>query len=332
MAELSGFFADHLRRRRQDYNDRFVAARMAAPALDGEALLDHLAGTVAPVVDAVAVADPAGAAAAADALYAVSLELLGRDLVGPRCRQSAVNDGWRHLLAAFPVITVAEADAFARAITNAIHAICAHGTADPSLWLGHMAAVEGQAADLATLLDCGVVAAWRIGMAQYREAALNAAERLPAALVAALLRLPPASVPGLVEAWRGDPWAQQPGQPGRVPRRVATVGGFRGFGGPFLTPPVVVSQGRRLVAFDAERAWTIVADRFGATLLPDTVDDYDADPPADRPSIDRRGQARFGHETAQFRDLADPASFASDGTTLAVTLPLSHHVHLLALA
>lgn len=332
MAGLSGIFAELLRQRRQDYNDRFAAARMALPSLDGDALLDHLARTVAPVVNAVAAAEPEAAANAADQLYAVSLDLLGRDLVGPKCRHPVVDDGWRVLLAAFPKITATQGDAFARAITNALHALATHGTADASLWLGHLAAAEGRVADLPAFMDCGVVAAWRVGMAQYRETALEAAARLPVTVAAALLRIPAQEVPRLIRSWRTDPWAELRGAGPKAPLCVAAVGGFRGFGGPFLTPPVVVSQGERLVAFDAERSWTVVADRFGSTLLPNRVEDYDAEDHPGHPSIDQRGQVRFGRETVQLRDLAGPSSFASDGTTLAVTLPLSHFVHLVALA
>ncbi len=329
---ITGVFAERLRERRQEYNDRFTAMRMAAPSLSGEAVLAHLAETVAPIIDAVAAAAPEKAGSVCDALYAVSLELMARDLLGPRCRIAAVNDAWQTLLGGLPHVTAEAADPFARTVTNAVHAVESHASADAAAWMTRLSEVRHLVDGLETFRKCGIVAAWQAGMAQYRDAGLDAAATLSEATVATLMQVPQPAVASLIAALRRDPWAEPQAQAARAPRCVAAVGGFRGFGGPFLTPPLAVTHGRRLVVFDAERAWELIADRFGNTLLPVPLDDYDIDVPGDRPQIDQKGHVRFGRARSHLPDLAGASSQASDGTTLAVTLPLSHFVHLVAVA
>lgn len=336
-APLPPAFTAQLQRQRRAYNDRFAAARMATPALRGEAVLSHLAETVAPIVGAVDKVAPGAAPAVCDALYAVSLELIGRDLVGPDCRIALVNRAWRTLLGGLPHITAVAAEPFARAVTNAVHALAGHRTADPAFWIAPLADLGPAIPDLQTLQACGVVAAWRAGMAHYRGAALDAAEMLPPAMAASLLNLPELAVPKLISAWRADPWASKAVGPSRRPRQVAMVGGFRGFGGPFLTPPRVSFSDGQFIVSDVERRWEMIADRFGSTLLPIRSDentggnDAAATLRVEAPHIDGKGIVRFGASRAHHRALAGASSQASDGTTLAITLPLSHCVHLVAL-
>jgi hypothetical protein len=48
--------------------------------------------------------------------------------------------------------------------------------------------------------------------------------------------------------------------------------------------------------------------------------------------IDRKGRVEMAQHKASFHHLAEGTSFAADETTLAVTLPLSHSIYLVALA
>ena len=50
-------------------------------------------------------------------------------------------------------------------------------------------------------------------------------------------------------------------------RVAAAVGGFKGFGGPFLSPPAVLASGGALYAFDRAFLWRLHADCFGAVFL-----------------------------------------------------------------
>ena len=113
-----------------------------------------------------------------------------------------------------------------------------------------------------------LVAAWRSGAARFRTAALREAAALPAPLAVAALGLPPGTDPAATLARpAGDPW-WWPGyrtEPGVLRR----IGGFRGFGGPWLGRPRVVAGGPTGCAVTADGArWAIVADVHGVRRDP----------------------------------------------------------------
>jgi hypothetical protein len=112
---------------------------------------------------------------------------------------------------------------------------------------------------------------------------------------------------------------------------VAAVGGFRGFGGPFLRTPRVAWANGRFLAGDGEESWVLTADAFGATFHRS-----DATPEGRGRTagfrIDRRGKVTRGKQTRVFAEFQDYTSAADDETTLAVTVPRSHRVYLVALA
>ena len=112
-----------------------------------------------------------------------------------------------------------------------------------------------------------LVATWRAGAVRFRSAALAAAARLPAPLaVAALGQAPGTSPQAVLDAHTADPWWW----PGReqttgVLRR---IGGFRGFGGPWLAVPRV-SSGALWgchVRADGE-CWAVLADLHGSAVV-----------------------------------------------------------------
>jgi hypothetical protein len=193
------------------------------------------------------------------------------------------------------------------------------------------------------LLLAGQAAAWVSGMAHYRLAALDVCARLDPALLSAIFELSPrASMVETVDHLRSDPW-WKPGQaqalaPSRPEIRVvARAGGFRGFGGPFLVPPVVTgSEDTAFLVSEAvpgeeTRTWRLYADCFGATLVRGV-------PAGSAQSVQPRGKISFsiGGEvrttTARkvFPQLAGASGSAENGATLAVSLPFSHHITLVA--
>ncbi|ADG74343.1 hypothetical protein Cfla_1445 [Cellulomonas flavigena DSM 20109] len=111
-----------------------------------------------------------------------------------------------------------------------------------------------------------LVAAWRSGLVRYRDAALDAAAALPAATAAALLEVPEAEVGVVLERHRADRWWW----PGRDdgPGVVQRVGGFVGWGGPWVQVPRVAAGGPTgwLVVVDGT-VGAVVADVHGSAVV-----------------------------------------------------------------
>src|SRR5687767_7693810 len=101
-APAQGSLASLLGARRTRYNAQFADARRALPALDARRFGEHLTGVVGPLVELVAQRAPKQAGAAADALYELSLDLVGRGLLGADARYPAIVEGWTSLLARLP--------------------------------------------------------------------------------------------------------------------------------------------------------------------------------------------------------------------------------------
>ena len=97
-----GTFAQILAARRGRFNSLFAEAKTYRPALDGAAFAAHLTRVVGPVVERVAEARPEQAEAVAEALYELSLDLVGREFFGPHSRYPALAEGWTTIFTQLP--------------------------------------------------------------------------------------------------------------------------------------------------------------------------------------------------------------------------------------
>jgi hypothetical protein len=336
-----GPFAAILRERRTRYNALFAEARRFHPLLDADIFADHLARVVAPLVDAAARLDPGAAERVADALYELSLALVGREYLGRRSRYPAINQAWGTLLPALAGHLVQDPARVAGAVTNALHTLSATPGARPSEWIALLKRAALFCPDPATLLLAGQAAAWVSGMAHYRLAALEVCARLDPALLCAIFDQPArTSMAETIDHLRSDPW-WKPGRPSSRSeiRIVARAGGFRGFGGPFLVPPVIAGSEdtaflvSEAVPGEANRTWRLYADCFGATLVRGIPAGSAPTTPAHgRISFSIGGEVRTAAARKVFPQLAGASGSAENGVTLAVSLQFSHHITLLAQA
>ncbi len=115
------------------------------------------------------------------------------------------------------------------------------------------------------LREVGAVAAWRAGFVRLRGAARAAALTLPPEVAAAVLGTPggPSAVRTALAAN-----ASRPGEwPGIAGSR-RSIGAFRGFGGPWRLPPVVLGgDGHRWSVRSGSERFTVLTDAFGTAVL-----------------------------------------------------------------
>lgn len=258
--------AEALDVRRDRFNAIVATVRRARPQFDTAVLAEQLRGPVAAVVESCAAHTPGSGPSVLAALFEPIVELVGQRRLG-----GGTHDA---LLTALPELAPALVDSprevFASLANAMFHLQSFALPVEP--WLRRVVRA-GEAGDVATVLRAGQVAAWAVGLAHYRRSALATAAALSGDALAAALDAPVAlDVEATVTALRRDRWARPDGT--RVSSDVVAhaVGGFRGFGGPFLAPPAVAVDGDRLVVTSGAGAWRLHADAFGATLTRTELD------------------------------------------------------------
>ncbi len=330
-----------LRRGRDRYNTKFAAARRTYKALSGEALGAHLRIVAEPIMAALAhEVSPVALDKTFDALYDISLELIGKEFFGAQTRYPVLLEGWLKILPAIPRLLADAPRRVAGAVTNALYNLSVQPKARPDFWQAEMLRLAPLCADAAMFLTVGQIAAWRSGLAHYRTGALAAARGLPENVARAALGLGPDAPPVSQSLARleADLWldpARMKAAPGtrRWLQVMTAVSGFRGFGGEFLTPPRVAAYDGQIIVSDVENSWLLTADLFGATLhrLGPAITAPKAEKVNKAFTINDAGRIEKGAESVTLRWLAGSNSQAAVDDTLAVTLPLSHSLFLVAL-
>ncbi|WP_258903824.1 hypothetical protein [Actinokineospora sp. UTMC 2448] len=315
MAAVEGLtpFQRALEARREQYNARFRMARHRNRSLSPADVLAHLHTRVGPVV-AAAGGDPVEVT---DALVELSFAAAERDALS-----SPVFD-------VLPALAGFVGAAPRRVPAAVLNAALHLADADLAGWLRTLGTLGRLIAPSAPdrLLAAGAVAAWRHGLARLRASALAAAAELAPDLRAVALGVSSPVSDAALAALAADPWAEPNARGAVAVRAVRRVGAFTGFGGRFRRPPVVHAVGGRWFAV-ADQTWELVADRFGAALLP--VPGLPPGPPG-VPELSLRpgglvvDDAGPGGALA-LPELASATSVAGHGGTLAVTTAYSHAV------
>ncbi len=323
---------------RARFNTKFAEAKRYRPKLDGEAFADLLRALVAPIVEAVHAAAPDQAFAVTDGLYDISLDLLGQDFFGPNSRYPVIVSGWTHFLPKLARHIANDPRAVVGAVTNALYNLSLTPGARPGEWMRAMIALAEHCENIETLLKVGQVCSWKSGMAHYRADALHLCQTLPPALARLTLGLPADDTQPLDSALsrlRSDPWHRptprsDPPHSTLELRIVARVGAFRGFGGLFIAPPLVFLSDDHFIVTDGEDTWLLTADIYGATFHRTEAQPGDTKNSAPF-KINRAGEINGPKDKRTFPELAQFTSAAANQTTLAVTVPYSHAVYLVAL-
>jgi hypothetical protein len=329
MERLTGPLADVLRRGRSAFNAKFAAASNADVPIDAQGFQHYLAGTLDPIVRSVSAEFAERTETVAVALFDLSLELFGRNLLGPSAKYPAIDAAWRKLLPRMPLLMAREPAQVAGAVTNALYNLSRTPGARPQEWTARMTGIAAACQNANDLLVCGSILAWRCGMPQYRQSALEKIGLLPPELTTRVLDLAPDTapeqLPEVIRSLQLNPWIlPQDALSGYKTRgelkMVGKAGAFRGFAGQFLAPPVVACVNGELIAFDGEVAWRLYADIHNSLLLR-----CEPGPRNANGDVQKLWQVHI----QRFPELANATSIAAVVHTVAVTLPTSHQLFLL---
>lgn len=256
-----------LRGGRAEFNRRFVLAQQRWPGLDPAAFSELLAGPVDQICAAVAKAQPSALPATVDALYDATLSLLGQRWIGPGGRASAIVHAWSVLARQAPALLALQPAALLTAVANALVHWSAHGGGGD--WLATLATLAPRARSPEELLRAGQVAAWRHGLAHYRDSALERARKLERELLAIAFGVPIGDwQDAMLDQLRADRWYRPDQPPVRGARVVAKVGAFVGFGGRFAEPPLAALDGGEVILHAGGQRFALYADAYGHSLQP----------------------------------------------------------------
>lgn len=334
---LTSALAAELAAGRDRYNNLFLLARREHRRIDAAAFLEHVRQRLPPAVEAVAAVEPAAVPKVTTTLYELSLELLGRELIGPQAQAPQLYLVFDRLLPAMPRLLAAAPAKLSVALINAVHKLAQERELQLSLWVDRLVEAAPRCPDAPTLLALGQVFAWRGGLSHFREGALDVLRQLPAAQVALALGLGAGdpSPETCLTMLEGDPfWRPELARRPQTLQRVGQVGRFSGLGGEFRAPPTVMCVSGQLVAFDERACWAIHADAYGARLRrlgPNLPDGEETPNPPGR-GIDREGRVFWGAHHRLLPELAEHSGYACTDLLMAVTTPSSHRIVLIALA
>jgi len=335
---VTGEFARILEAERDRFNARFAYAKRLNRHLEAADFLDHLAHVVAPIVENCAKQAGESLHEIVVALYDLSLELFAQGCLGRNSRYPVVGKAWTLLLREISNMIVAAPRQLVTSISNALINLTAEKSAHENRWLEMMKAISVLCNDEKTFLKAGIVAAWRFGVAHYREGALSSCENIPVPILARIFglkgRVKMSDTLSVLQRIQEDRWYDPAKESDQKKTGLAVVrrpGGFKGFGGPFVSPPeVMVSEGRFFLS-DAEQYWILHADVFGATMRRGGKGKPAGDASSSQSfRIDKAGKVTRGREVYHFKALANASSWASTEDTLVVCLPFSHYVYLIA--
>jgi hypothetical protein len=304
------------------FNQRVAEARHRAPSLDTVAFGGFVSTTLDCLCQAIDQVDEQSTVASVEAAFEIGLELVAQGLAGPAARTPWVDRAWQQLAVPMaPLIAASPVEALGT-ITNAVVRLCAVPGVRVEAWIADLAVLASHCRTLQELRSLGALCAWRAGMAHLRLAALEQTASMDPALCAAAVGAPEQPWDALDARLREDRWWNP--EHG-VHAQGHAVGGFSGFGGLFATPPLARACADGFVVHSGERYFLVIADAFGAVVLPATAAEFaaaDAESVVDV-SVTPAGVNVRGREVA-VRMPGDAAKAAVRADSAALFSPWTH--------
>lgn len=322
---VSSVLAGALAARRSLFNQRVAEARHRWPGFDTAALSAFLTQTLDPVCVAVAQVDAAATLAVAETGFDIGLELVAQGLAGPAARLPWVDAAWQQLATPAAALIARAPLQVLGALSNAVVRMdSVPGVRVPD-WIAAMQPLTARCTSGAQLRAAGALCAWQAGMVQLREAALAQSTQLPDDLVAEALGVAEGQVDAVRQQLQRERWWNPRTQ--AVEAQGQLLGGFTGLGGPFAAPPELRASALGFIARSGERHHLLLADAFGAVVLPASAAEFAAASavPARAAVVDAQG-VQIGACHVRFAAPDEGLQMMTGPAGIAIHSPYSHHV------
>jgi hypothetical protein len=335
---ISGPLAVILEKNRHRYNTLFAMARQTRPALDNEILAYYLWAVVQPIVNELDNRRSANTEAVVGALYEHILNLMQTNLLGTQSKLTQFEECWKKGLIQYSELIVSNALEFLIKFSNALFNICSTPNTRPADWIERLISFKSILHDISAFQKVGFVAAWQSGMAHYRSRALQILSEMSDDTFNRILLMEKNTISDkntMIQELINNPWKnpQHAGLAIRLPEQLkmtAAIGGFTGYGGPFLSPPVVSACSDGIIVHCRNQAWLLHADFYGHVLQ--IINPYDKilKIPARSFTYYKNGTVDKGNLNIFRPELEQATSFAGNDHTFAITSRFSHSVYLFA--
>lgn len=324
---VSPVLASVLASRRSLFNQRVAQARQRWPALDVTAFGGFITQTLDPLCAAVAAVDAARMPLVAEVGFDTGLELVAQGLAGPGARLPWVDRAWQQLAAPAATLIASAPRETLASIGNAVVQMGNTPGARVGEWITHMTSLASRCDSLAALQSVGALCAWQSGMVHLRSAALLNATGLPEVLAAAACGVAPDHWTSVRTRLAADRWWKPSSQ--SVDLQGQWLGGFSGLGGPFPCPPQLRASDNGFIARCGERYFLLIADAFGAVVLPASAAEFSHAREGVAPcvTLDAQGGC-VGKVRITFAAPADRLAAVSGPAGVAFFSPWSHHVRI----
>lgn len=158
-----------------------------------------------------------------------------------------------------PALFVEAPHRILEAIESAMRSLRQYQPLRVGVWIDLMCVSVEHCKSINDFLDCGRVCAWLCGLAHLKSRVKNVFKNLPDQVRSAIKNN--TSHPDFEKLFNKN-WNQK-----TALTFVTAMGDFKGFGGPFETPPVIVNIENQIFATDGKHALALFADQFGQVLV-----------------------------------------------------------------
>ncbi len=326
-----------LKKRRDDLNLQFKLFKQSHKAIEDESFFAQFKSMFL----FLPVHPPENAEELIQNSFAALLDLAAQDTSLKLKRSVQALLIWQKVIPLCPELFTRHSASLLSSLANAVIFLTQKDGVRLQIFIQQMTRLAPSCDDIKSLQNAGVVAAWTSGLASQRKTALNYLATLPDPICKALFPHSQFSGPELSELWTKNPWIdhsqvspvkqgpakqsptkqsptkQSLAQPSLAKKKSAETccitGGFSGFGGYVLQVPHVEVYEEDFLVSDGIKHWQLSADIFGAIWS--------------RSKLVAKENPIGSTLIEGFEKIS---SFAENGHTIAVTMPSSLRVYLIA--
>jgi hypothetical protein len=317
--------AQALRDRRDFFNARFEHAKHSSPNMSAPPLFAFLDECLLPLVLAVHKDAPDRVTAVVEAGFDVGLALVASGL-WPNSEKLPI---LRHAFAVtWPALRRPIGQAPQLLLSKLVNALLS-ANQDSLQWLARLESMSAALHTPQQLLDAGLIAAWRGGLAHFREPALLRLDQLPTQALRTLFSSQ-LDADVLIRSLQTQRWYRAHAEVG-ADEIAARVGAFVSLGGLFAAPPSLRSDGQHIFVSSADRHWLLDADAYGFTLhAADSAEFASAPKTCAAAALPQLAKWRWGKRSVALTQWGEISSFVATADTLALTHTRSHAITLIA--